>query len=109
MGCPAPARIHLLPVVALGVCARDGKREWDAWRTPFLISAGCVAIGVNFGLIRDVLRTRIPDAIVPAVILGAWLVHRAWLGRRSYFLIPSTVVLFWAGFALADAANVGRF
>jgi hypothetical protein len=99
---------HLLPVVVLAVCARDWKRGWDGWRTPFLFSVACVAVGVNFGLIRDVLRTRIPDAIVPAVVLGAWLAHRAWLGRRRYVWIPSTLVFLGAGCALADAANIGE-
>ena len=100
---------HLLPVVTLSVCAIDWKRgRYDDWRTPFLISVACVAVGVNCGLIRDVLRTRIPDAIVPAVVLGSWLGHRAWVSRRRCYLIPATVVLIGAGLALADAANVGE-
>ena len=100
---------HLLPVAALGVCAIDWKRRRaDDWRIPFLISVACVAVAVNFGLIRDVLRTRIPDAIVPAVVLGAWLGHRAWTSRRRYALLPVIGVIIGAGLALADAANIGE-
>lgn len=99
---------HLLPVVALAVCAMDWKRGRDDWRLAFLISVACVAACVNFGLIRDVLRTRIPDAIVPAVVLGAWLAHRAWQARPRYLFMPPVAMLIAAGFALADAANVGE-
>jgi hypothetical protein len=99
---------HVLPLLVLAACAAEWKRGWHGWRTPFLISVACVAVAVNFGLIRDVLRARIPDAIVPAVVLGAWLAHRAWLGRRPYLLIPSTLVFLGAGCALADAANLGE-
>lgn len=99
---------HLLPVAAMGVCAMDWKRGRDCWCTPFLISVACVAVAENFGLIRDVLRARIPDAIVPAVVLGAWLAYRAWLARPRYLLIPSAVVLLGAGFALGDAGNIGE-
>ena len=99
---------HVLPLLVLVVCVTEWKRGWDGWRTPFLISVACVAVGVNCGLIRDVLRARIPDAIVPAVVLGAWLAHRAWQGGRPYVLIPSILVFLGAGCALADAANIGE-
>lgn len=98
---------HLLPVAAMGVCAMDWKRSRDRWCTRFLISVACVAVAENFGLIRDVLRARIPDAIVPAVVLGAWLADRARLARPRYLLIPSAVVLLGAGFAIGDAGNIG--
>jgi len=32
---------------------------------------------VDFGFIREPLGTRLPDAIVPLVVLGAWLIGRA--------------------------------
>jgi hypothetical protein len=100
---------HLLPVVALGLCAIEWKRRRDDdWRIPFLISVACVAVAVNFGMIRDLLRARIPDAIVPAVVLGAWLGHRAWARRRRSVLLPVIALLIGIGLALADAANIGE-
>ena len=66
-----------------------------------------MAVAENFGLIRHPFSARIPDAIVPTVVLGAWLGHRAWLARPRYLLIPSVVVLIGAGVAIGDAGNVG--
>jgi len=97
---------HLLPVAAMGVCAMDWKRGSDGWRTPFMISVAFVAVAENFGLIRNDLGTRIPDAIVPAVVLGAWLAHRAWLARPRYLFIPSAVVLVGVGFLIGNLGNV---
>jgi len=37
---------------------------------------------VDFGFIREPLGTRLPDAIVPLVVLGAWLIGRAWAPGR---------------------------
>jgi len=102
---------HLLPLITLGACGIEWKRAaHDDWRIPCLISVALVAITVNFGLIRDVLRARIPDAIVPAVVLGAWLGHRSGATRGNAVLIPITVtiMLFGVGLALADAANIGE-
>ncbi len=97
---------HLLPVVVLGVCAMGWKRSRDQWCTPFLISVAFVAVAENVGLIRSPISLHIPDAIVPAVVLGAWLAYRAWLARPRYLLIPSAIVLIGAGFAIGDNGNV---
>jgi hypothetical protein len=38
-----------------------------------------MALFVNAGFLRDILRTRFSDAIVPAVLLGSWLLGLVWL------------------------------
>ena len=92
---------HLLPVVALSVCASTWKARRDQWDTAFVVVVAVVAVAENFGLIRDRLDVRIPDAIVPAVVLGAWLAHRAWLARPRYVWVPAVVaVLFGTGLAI---------
>lgn len=96
---------HLLPVATLGVLATDWKRCRDCWCTSFLISVVFVAVAENFGLMWDSLEVRVPDAVVPAVVLGAWLAHRAWLAGPRY-LLPSTVVLLGAGFLIGSLGNV---
>jgi len=67
---------HLVPVVAMALLA---YRPRDASR---LLPLVAVAIPVNFSFMRDPLPTRLPDAVVPAVVLGSWLVWCAWHARR---------------------------
>jgi len=42
-----------------------------------------VALLVNAAFLRDPLNTRLPDAVVPDVILGAWLMSQAWHTVRA--------------------------
>ena len=99
---------HLLPAVALAVCVVDCRRGECGWRVTFPATIAVVAVAANFGLIRDVLTARIPDAIVPAVVLGTWLVHRAWQAHPRHLGVPATAVLLAAGFAVADLANAAE-
>lgn len=97
---------HLLPVAALGALAAAPERATDRWRTSFVIALACVAISENFGLMRDVLQERIPDAIVPAVVLGAWMAHRAWQARPPY--LSRALVLGALLYAVITVGKLGR-
>ena len=97
---------HLLPVLALGISLVHWKGGDHSWRTGFIIATACLAISLNFGLIRDVIRARIPDAIVPFVVLGAWLAHPVSPPRPRYVAIAAGIGFVVAGLALADAANI---
>jgi len=98
---------HLLPIVVLAVCATNWKRMQDRWETPFLISIAVVAVVENFGLIRgDALDVRIPDAVVPAAVLGAWLGHHASTARPRYVWIPVALTLLAAVVAFGQLGNV---
>lgn len=99
---------HLLPIAVLGVCAFDWRRGRRDWIIRFAICAAVVAIAANFGLIRHLLSARLPDAAVPAAVVGAWLGHRAWRSGLLYVSLPATAVLLAAGLALADYANIGE-
>jgi hypothetical protein len=99
---------HLLPVAVFAVSVVDAKSSRGRPESHFLIAITIVAIAENFGLIRDVLRARIPDAVVPAVVLGAWLAHRAWQTGSAFARIPSVVVFVVAGLAIGDMANIGE-
>jgi hypothetical protein len=69
---------YLIPLIALTVVALDRRREVIAQIVPIAV----VALMVDFGFIREPLGTRLPDAIVPLVVLGAWLIGRAWAPGR---------------------------
>jgi hypothetical protein len=96
---------HLLPVLAFGILAADWKRYRGRWSTVFVVSVSVVAVAENFGLMRDSLEVRVPDAIVPAVVLGAWLVHSA-CAHRWYTALPAGIAVLIVGFWIASLGNV---
>jgi hypothetical protein len=74
--------IHALPVAALVALFWNHRRRGDASRLAVARIAPIVvtALAVNATMLRDPLQARLPDAAVPAVLLGAWLVSCAWRG-----------------------------
>jgi hypothetical protein len=98
--------LHLLPLIAIAalVAARRRAEFWQLAARVFPLAV--VAVLVNFSFIRDPLGTRLADAIVPAVILGAWLASRAWQpARLRAITIP--VALVYAGLMAASVLTVG--
>ena len=72
-----------LPVLcAATLCSRVLRRhERWAGELPVIAALAVTAVFVNAGFLRDLLRTRFSDAIVPAALLGAWLLGLCWVGR----------------------------
>jgi hypothetical protein len=99
--------LHLLPILALGILALS--RQQKNWRETAALVAplAFVALLVNFSFIRDPLNTRLADAIVPAVFLGAWLLLRAVSTRRLRFVSIPFAAAFVALFG-ASVLAVGR-
>jgi hypothetical protein len=91
--------LYAIPVIALLVLAVTRARaDWKtmvAWVAPVAV----VALLVDFSFIRDPLNTRLADAIVPAVVVGSWLLWRAFA--------RSGVRPFAAPLALAFVALLG--
>ncbi len=85
---------YLLPVAAL-LCLSVLRREVASLAlTARVLPVAVVALLVNYSFLRDPLNTRLPDAIVPAVILGAWLTSRAFrAGPRRWIAAPAAVLL----------------
>lgn len=70
-----------LPVAAAAVVVRRASRGDETWpgEAAAVGALAVLAAGVNAGFLRNLLSTRFADAIVPAVLLGAWLLGVAWI------------------------------
>lgn len=74
-----------LPVGAALVLVRVSRRAADARRIVARVAPiAVVALLMNSSFLRSSLNARLPDAIVPAVMLGAWLTHCAWQARHRW-------------------------
>lgn len=105
-----------LPVVAaatLAVRARHRDERWPG-ELPLVAALILIAVFVNAGFLRDILRTRFSDAIVPPSLLGAWLLGLCWVvrwERRSWqraLRILTVVVLIITGAAMTTIADTGE-
>jgi hypothetical protein len=78
-------QFHLLPLVCLALAASRARRGLERWRgeTAAVTAVAVMAIPVNIGFLRDSLPGRWPDAVVPAALLGAWLIGLSWQPRRA--------------------------
>jgi hypothetical protein len=98
--------LHLLPIIALVVLAVSrtsaGWRAAAAWVAP----VAAVALLVDFSFIRDPLNTRLADAIVPAVFVGAWLLKRA-VSSSSIRLVAAPVAVLFVLLFGASVLAVG--
>ena len=105
-----------LPVVAaatLAVRARHYDERWPG-EVPLVAALILVAVFVNAGFLRDILRTRFSDAIVPPALLGAWLLGLCWVmrwERRSWqraARVLTAIVLIITGTAITTIAETGE-
>ncbi len=65
-----------------------------------------VAFLVNWTFLRSPFHTRLPDAIVPAVVVGSWLMAYAWRARHRWIRGPLSALLLVA--VAASVLSVGR-
>jgi hypothetical protein len=68
---------HAIPILALLILAAGRRHPRVREHLAQVVPLAVVAVMVNVNFIRDPLITRLPDAIVPAVMLGAWIAARA--------------------------------
>jgi hypothetical protein len=74
--------LHVLPLIASIVLFMNRKRDDARALAARVLPVAVVGVLVNVSFIRDPLNTRLADAIVPAVTLGAWLLSYAWSRSR---------------------------
>jgi hypothetical protein len=82
--------LYLLPVIATGLLIAGRTRVNSRAAAARIAPIAIVAAFVDFSFIRDPLNTRLADAIVPAVMLGAWLLLRAF--KASRFRVPAVSI-----------------
>jgi hypothetical protein len=97
---------HLLPVIVLAFCYADFRDHRADWRTRFLVAVAIVGIAENFGLMRDLLKARVPDAIVPTAIVGAWLVWRGSSARLPFVAVPTALAVVASAVLVADLGSL---
>jgi hypothetical protein len=69
-----------------------------------LVAIAGVAIAENFGLMRDLLRARVPDAVTANAILAGWLAHQGWQPRRVWLRV---VTVSMCVVVMIQAAQLG--
>ena len=100
---------YVLPVVAAVMLAWRGRRSGDASTAAAIAPVIAIALLVDRGFLRDELSTRLADAIVPAVLLSAWLfgqIRVASAGRsRAVLHAVAIVVLGISALAMTTVGN----
>jgi hypothetical protein len=105
---------HLIPIVSVALALLRARRHRERWPgESAAVAALCLtAVGINFGFIRTPLAARLPDAIVPAAVLGAWLVAASWrvpagVPRVVWASVSTLVVALsvWSVIVMADVRN----
>ena len=113
------------PLLSAVIVAVRAARRRETWPGEWAGVTGLVivAILVNASFLRESLQVRIPDAIAPAAILGAWIGGLCWTGRWrmrplqygaraasiAVFIITLAAVARLSGFAaLLDETDLTR-
>lgn len=102
-----------LPVLCgVIVCRRmlGGQERWPG-ECAAVAALVVLAMFVNAGFLRDILRTRLADAIVPAALLGAWALGLCWIGRwrrRRLQVLLQIVTLLVLGVSVNKISRVAQ-
>jgi hypothetical protein len=93
--------LHAIPLVATVVAWLRRRRAGED--LAIVLPMAAMAVAMNYSLLRDPLLLRLPDAIVPAVVLGAWLCRCATQAGR-----PVPAIAIAAVGAVCFSASVAR-
>lgn len=81
------------PVLAGLLALRAWQRAVDPGAPARVLPIVAVAFLLNSTYARPPMNARLPDAIVPFVMLGAWLAHVAWRSPRSALWRPAAALI----------------
>lgn len=101
---------HLLPIAAVVVLiARARESQWRATAArvaPVIV----LALLANHGFLRETLSDRLPDAIVPALLLSAWLIttSHASTTRGHVAIVVTTILVATSAIAVAQVAHTSE-
>ena len=103
-----------LPFLCGAVAYRSRRMRVERWPGELSAVAALIvlAVLVNAGFLRDVLQTRLADAVVPAALLGSWLLGVCWSKRprhtaaRVALQIASIAVLSMSAHAVGRIGRV---
>ncbi len=72
-----------LPVFATVIVWRHAREQHERWpgELPSIAALVVISILVNASFMRQALEVRIPDAVVPAALLAAYVLGACWTGR----------------------------
>jgi hypothetical protein len=106
----------MLPAICAAALAWRVVRLPERWPGEFAVIGGLIVLAllVDAGFLRDILRTRFSDAIVPPALLGAWLLGLCWVaprapgaGRRALQALSVAVMLITT-VAITSVADSGE-
>ena len=103
---------YAIPLVSLLLAWWRGRRGDERWvgESAGVAAMAVMAIVMNLGFIRTPLMARLPDAIVPAAMLGAWLIGLAFDVRATTFrrvaLTAAAILLAVTARAVSVVADV---
>lgn len=96
---------HAIPIVALSFLIVDRLRRRTSTDWPLILPLAVLAMTANYFLIGNTLSSRLPDAVVPNMLLFAWLAGRATrvtLQPARWAAVSASVLVFALG---ADAVT----
>jgi len=103
-----------LPLGCGIVAARRLFLEHDRWpgESAVVVALAVLAIVVNAGFLRDILRTRLPDAVVPVALLAAWALGLCWTERwrrrsvQALVQVGTVAIMTVSVAAISDVAEL---
>ena len=102
---------HAIPVACLARVVNRRRRQQERWQGEYTAVAALalMAIPVNLVFMRGSLDARLPDAVVPAGLLGSWLlglVAGGWRGLQFFKTTGATVLVVATVWAVVLAGDV---